>query len=124
MIKPTAFYGTPTYALRLAQVAAEEGVDPRDFQLKMMFFSGEPGASIPSVRDKIEQLYAAKVFDCGSMAEMTPWMNVAGSAQTSGMLCWRILSTQRSAILRQCDASLMASVEHRSILTLSARPSR
>ena len=66
-----------------------KSLDPRDFQIKIMFFSGEPGASIPSVRDKIEQLYAAKVFDSGSMAEMAPWMNVAGSAQTSGMLCWQ-----------------------------------
>src|SRR5574340_1193368 len=46
MIKPTAFYGTPTYALHLAQVSREEGLDPRDFQLRIMFFSGEPGASI------------------------------------------------------------------------------
>jgi len=29
------------------------------------------------------------VIDCGSMAEMTPFMNVAGSAQTDGMLCWQ-----------------------------------
>jgi len=62
---------------------------PRDFGLQRMFFSGEPGASIPSVRDKIEELYGAKVFDSGSMAEMTPWMNVAGTAETSGMLCWQ-----------------------------------
>jgi phenylacetate-CoA ligase len=89
MIKPVAFYGTPTYALHLAQVAAEEGLNPRDFGLKIMFFSGEPGASIPGVRGKIEELYGAKVFDSGSMAEMTPWMNVAGSAQTSGLLCWQ-----------------------------------
>jgi phenylacetate-CoA ligase len=89
MIKPTAFYGTPTYALHLAQVAAEEKLDPRDFDIKIMFFSGEPGASIPGVRDKIEHLYGAKVFDCGSMAEMSPWMNVAGTAETSGMLCWQ-----------------------------------
>lgn len=89
MIKPTAFYGTPTYALHLAQVAADEGLNPRDFKLKIMFFSGEPGASIPGVRGKIEELYGAKVFDCGSMAEMTPWMNVAGTAETSGMLCWQ-----------------------------------
>jgi phenylacetate-CoA ligase len=89
MIKPTAFYGTPTYALHLAQIAAEEKLDPRDFDIKIMFFSGEPGASIPSVRDKIEELYGAKVFDCGSMAEMSPWMNVAGTAETSGMLCWQ-----------------------------------
>ena len=80
---------TPTYALHLAQVAADEGLDPRDFKLKIMFFSGEPGASIPGVRDKIEALYGAKVIDCGSMAEMSPWMNVAGSAQTSGLLCWQ-----------------------------------
>lgn len=89
MIKPTAFYGTPTYALHLAQVARDEGLNPRDFRLKIMFFSGEPGASIPGVRDKIEEIYGAKVFDSGSMAEISPWMNVAGSAQTSGMLCWQ-----------------------------------
>jgi phenylacetate-CoA ligase len=89
IIKPTAFYGTPTYALHLAQVAADEGLNPRDFKLKIMFFSGEPGASIAGVRDKIEALYGAKVIDCGSMAEMTPWMNIAGSAETSGMLCWQ-----------------------------------
>ena len=89
MIKPTAFYGTPTYALHLAQVAQDEGLNPRDFGLKIMFFSGEPGASIPGVRDRIEEIYGAKVFDSGSMAEISPWMNVAGSAQTSGMLCWQ-----------------------------------
>jgi phenylacetate-CoA ligase len=89
MIKPTAFYGTPTYALHLAQVARDEGLNPRDFKLKIMFFSGEPGASIPGVRDRIEEIYGAKVFDSGSMAEISPWMNVAGSAQTSGMLCWQ-----------------------------------
>jgi phenylacetate-CoA ligase len=89
MIKPTAFYGTPTYALHLAEVAAAEGLNPRDFRLKIMFFSGEPGASIPGVRGRIEELYGAKVMDCGSMAEMTPWMNVAGTAETSGLLCWQ-----------------------------------
>jgi phenylacetate-CoA ligase len=89
MIRPTAFYGTPTYALHLAQVAEEEKLDPRDFRLKIMFFSGEPGASIPGVRAKIEEHYGAKVIDSGSMAEMTPWMNVAGSAETDGMLCWQ-----------------------------------
>jgi phenylacetate-CoA ligase len=89
ILKPAAFYGTPTYALHLARTALDEGVDPRGFGLRCMFFSGEPGASIPAVRGKIEELYGAKVFDCGSMGEMTPWMNVAGSAETDGMLCWQ-----------------------------------
>jgi len=88
-LKPTAFYGTPTYALHLAQVAQDETLNPRDFHLKIMFFSGEPGASIAPIRAKIEELYGANVIDSGSMAEMTPWMNIAGSAETDGMLCWQ-----------------------------------
>jgi phenylacetate-CoA ligase len=89
ILKPSAFYGTPTYALHLARTALDNGLDPRGMGLRIMFFSGEPGASIPAVRGKIEELYGAKVFDCGSMGEMTPWMNVAGSAETDGMLCWQ-----------------------------------
>ena len=88
--KPKAFYGTPSYALYLAEVARSEGYEPREFGLKVMFFSGEPGASVPGVRDKIRETYNARVIDCGSMAEMTPFMNVAGSEQTDhGMLCWQ-----------------------------------
>jgi phenylacetate-coenzyme A ligase PaaK-like adenylate-forming protein len=88
-MKPDAFYGTPSYALRLAEIAAEEGLDPRDFGIRILFFSGEPGASIPSIRARIEDLYGGKVFDCGSMAEMTPWMNLGESSAQAGMLCWQ-----------------------------------
>lgn len=89
ILKPAGFYGTPTYAIHLAETAIKDGRDPRKFGLKYMFFSGEPGASIPSIRERIEDLYGAKVYDSGSMGEMTPWMNVAGSEQTPGMLCWQ-----------------------------------
>jgi phenylacetate-CoA ligase len=89
-IRPTVFYGTPTYALHLAEVAQKEGLDSRDFGLKRLVFSGEPGASIPSVVQKLVAAYGAQVIDAGSMAEMTPWMNAAGSAETSpGMLLWQ-----------------------------------
>ncbi len=89
MTKPKAFYGTPSYALHLAEVAISEGIEPKDFGLDLLFFSGEPGASIPSVKNRIEELYAAQVIDCGTMAEMTPWMNAAGSKETDGMLLWQ-----------------------------------
>jgi phenylacetate-CoA ligase len=89
MIRPAGFYSTPSYALRLAEVADEEGVDPRDFGLRIMFFSGEPGASIPGIRDRIADTFGARVIDCGTMAEITPWMNGAGSAETDGMLLWQ-----------------------------------
>jgi phenylacetate-CoA ligase len=88
-MRPSAFYGTPSYALRIAEIAAEEGVDPKDFGIRILFFSGEPGASIPSIRDRIESLYGGKVFDSGSMAEMTPWMNLGESSAQVGMLCWQ-----------------------------------
>ena len=89
-----------------------------------MFFSGEPGASIPGVRGKIEELYGAKVFDCGSMAEMSPWMNVAGSAETDGMLCW-----QDVVYTEVCDPATMpacptASAARRSTRISSAPRSR
>jgi len=89
LTKPKAFYGTPSYALHLAETALGEGIEPKDFGLGLLFFSGEPGASIPSVRSRIEALYGAQVIDCGTMAEMTPWMNAAGTKETDGMLLWQ-----------------------------------
>jgi phenylacetate-CoA ligase len=88
-MRPSAFYGTPSYALHLAEVAREAGIDPREFGLRILFFSGEPGASIPSIRGKIERLYSGRVFDSGSMAEISPWMNLGESAARVGMLCWQ-----------------------------------
>ena len=89
LVKPSALYATPSFALHLAEVARAEGYDPRGFGLDTMFFSGEPGASVPGVRDRLVDAYGARVIDCGSMAEMTPFMNVSGTAQTDGMLCWQ-----------------------------------
>jgi len=89
LVKPAALYATPSFALHLAEVAHAEGFDPRAFGLTTMFFSGEPGASVPGVRDRLVDAYGARVIDCGSMAEMTPFMNVSGTAETDGMLCWQ-----------------------------------
>ncbi len=88
-MKPSVFYGTPSYALRLADVAADEGIDPREFGVRILFFSGEPGAAIPLIRRQIEELYGGKVFDSGSMAEMTPWMALGETRAQAGMLCWQ-----------------------------------
>jgi phenylacetate-CoA ligase len=88
-MRPTCFYGTPSYAIHLAEVACSAGVDPREFGLRILFFSGEPGASIPAIRSRIEELYGGLVFDSGSMAEVSPWMNLAESSARAGMLCWQ-----------------------------------
>lgn len=90
-MRPTVFYGTPSYALYLAETAHDEGIDPSSFGLRRMFFSGEPGASIPTIRGQIEDHFGAEVFDSGSMAEVTPWMNLAETTSHAGMLCWQDL---------------------------------
>ncbi|MDT7690697.1 MAG: hypothetical protein QOI75_64, partial [Pseudonocardiales bacterium] len=87
----TVFYGTPSYALRLAEVATEQGVDPADLGLRKLFFSGEPGASIPSIRGRIETAFGAQVYDSGSMAEVSPWMHLGAGADEPGVLCWQDL---------------------------------
>jgi phenylacetate-CoA ligase len=87
----TVFYGTPSYALRLAEVAIEEGVNPAELGLRKLFFSGEPGASIPSIRDRIESTFEAQIYDSGSMAEVSPWMHLGAGAPEAGVLCWQDL---------------------------------
>ncbi len=88
-MQPTAFYGTPSFALYLAERAREEGFDPlKDFNFKTMFFSGEPGAGIPSTKRKIEESYNCKCIDLGTMAEMTPWMTNGECDFRTGMHLW------------------------------------
>ncbi len=97
MVRPAALYATPSYALYLAETAQEMGVDPRsDFAFRLMFFSGEPGASVPATRQAIEDAFGCYVVDQGSMAEMTPWMTNGGCRHLErGMHLWQdIVYTQ------------------------------
>lgn len=87
----TVFYGTPSYALRVIEVAKEEGFDPAELGLRKLFFSGEPGASIPSIRSRIAEAFAAEVYDSGSMAEVSPWMHLGAASNEPGVLCWQDL---------------------------------
>ena len=114
-MKPSAFYSTPSFALHLAEVARAEGFDPAAFGLKTMFFSGEPGASVPGVRDKIAGAFGARVIDCGSMAEMTPFMNVAGNGRRATACC--VAGHRLHGSLRSRD------VPARALRSSAARPS-
>jgi phenylacetate-CoA ligase len=90
-IRPTAFYGTPSYALHFAETARREGVEPRSLGLRTLFFSGEPGAGIPATRRLIEETFGGRCLDMGSMAEMTPWMTNAECRHRTGMHLWQDL---------------------------------
>ncbi|MFN2459786.1 MAG: phenylacetate--CoA ligase family protein [Candidatus Velthaea sp.] len=88
-MRPTGFYGTPSYALRIAETARAEGFDPREFGFRIMFFSGEPGAGIPAMKRTIESTFGAICIDSGSMGEVTPWMNIAECDRRTGMHLWQ-----------------------------------
>ena len=64
---------TPTYALRLAEVANQEGIDLSSAKLKTIVVAGEPGGSIPATRKRIEAAWPnATVFDHHGMTEVGP----------------------------------------------------
>jgi phenylacetate-CoA ligase len=90
-LTPTAFYGTPSYALHFAETAKREGIDPREFGFRVLFFSGEPGAGIPATKRQIEETFGGICVDMGSMAEMTPWMTNGECRYRTGMHLWQDL---------------------------------
>ena len=59
----TVLMSTPTYALRLAEAAREEGIDLARSALRVSIHAGEPGASIPATRQRIEKELAVEAFD-------------------------------------------------------------
>jgi phenylacetate-CoA ligase len=64
---------TPTYAMRLAEVAGEEQIDTRTSRLRRIIVAGEPGGSITSTRARIEGLWpGASVVDHHGMTELGP----------------------------------------------------
>jgi phenylacetate-CoA ligase len=64
---------TPTYALRLAEIAAEEKIDLKQSRVRTIIVAGEPGGSVPTIRSRIESLWpGARVFDHHGMTEVGP----------------------------------------------------
>ncbi|MCX6380167.1 MAG: AMP-binding protein [Armatimonadetes bacterium] len=64
---------TPTYAIRLGEVAIEEGIDMRESRVRIVIAAGEPGASIPAVRQRLETLWnGATIKDHHGMTEIGP----------------------------------------------------
>lgn len=89
-VKPTVFYGTPSYSLYIAEKAKAKGIDPgKDFNFRILFFSGEPGAGIPSTKKRIEETYGGICIDSGSTAEMAPWMTNGECDFRQGMHLWQ-----------------------------------
>ena len=61
---------TPTYALHLAQVAREEGIDLSSSSVRILVVAGEPGGQVPGTRKRIAELWGAEVRDHHGMTEI------------------------------------------------------
>jgi len=69
----TVLLCTPTYALRLAEVAAEHKLDLSRGEVRKIIVAGEPGGSVPSLRARIERVWpGAVVVDHHGMTETGP----------------------------------------------------
>ncbi len=64
---------TPTYAMHLHEVAAQHAIDLRTIGIRRVLVAGEPGGSIPAVRERIERAWGAQVIDHCGATEIGPW---------------------------------------------------
>jgi len=72
-ISATVLCCTPTYAIHLAEVAAEEEIDLGASKVRTILVAGEPGGSITGTRNQIERLWpGAQVVDHHGMTEVGP----------------------------------------------------
>jgi phenylacetate-CoA ligase len=69
----TALMCTPTYALRLFEVAMEERLEHALEAVERVICTGEPGASLPAVRLRIEEGFGARCYDHAGLTEAGPF---------------------------------------------------
>jgi phenylacetate-CoA ligase len=66
----TVLVCTPSYALRLAEVARVTGVAAASLPVRVTIHAGEPGASIPATRRRIEDAWGATCIDHTGLTEV------------------------------------------------------
>jgi len=70
----TAMMGTPTYMLNMAEVARSRlGIEPSELSIARITCAGEPGASIPATKKRMQDAWGAKVFDHAGATEIGAW---------------------------------------------------
>ena len=69
----TVLVATPSYALHLAEVAAEHKLDLEHLPIRLVIVAGEPGGSSPAVRARIREAWGAELLDHAGATEVGPW---------------------------------------------------
>jgi phenylacetate-CoA ligase len=76
----TALMCTPSYAIRLAEVAAQHDLGDALDSVQRIICTGEPGASLTAVRAQIEALWQALCFDHTGLSEVGAFGYPCGAA--------------------------------------------
>jgi phenylacetate-CoA ligase len=61
---------TPTYALRLVEVASQMGLELAQSPVRAILVAGEPGGNVPAIRERLEAAWGARVVDHWGMTDI------------------------------------------------------
>jgi phenylacetate-CoA ligase len=70
--RPTILLSTPSYALHLGRVLQDMGADPRETAVHTLFVAGEPGLSVAATRERIQDLWGARMVEFYGCTEAAP----------------------------------------------------
>ena len=84
-LKANAIMATPTYILGMADTARRKmDIDPAELGITKITCAGEPGASIPSTKQRMQDAWNAHVYDHAGATEIGAW-SYECAAQPGGM---------------------------------------
>ena len=97
----TVLLCTPSYAQHLSEVGIRHGKHLPGLGIRAIIVAGEPGGSIPAVRQRIEQAWGAQLIDHAGASEVGPWgfadANHSGLHVTEAEFIAEFLSTDSDA---------------------------
>jgi phenylacetate-CoA ligase len=102
---PTILCCTPSYALHLAGVMREMGIDPAATAVRFLFCAGEPGFAVPATRERLERIWLAELHEFYGCTEAAP----AGG----GFTCSAVAATKKGPVATHlmADAHIWETVE-------------
>jgi phenylacetate-CoA ligase len=108
--RATVLVCTPSYALRLAEVARAAGTDTAALGVRATIHAGEPGASIASTKRRIEAAWGARCIDHTGLTEVgaTGFTCAAGALHLNeSEFIAEVLDPESGALLQSGEGELV-----------------
>ena len=112
-LKPAGFYGTPTYALHLAQVGDRRRPQPARLCAQVHVLLRRAGCIHSRCRDRLMNFTEPRFSIAVRWRRCRPGCMSQARTKPRECCAGKTSSTRRSAILNRCDVCLMASVGRR-----------